>query len=230
MVKLHETKLGVPYCTIAAACDAILTALAPLTGPLGITVTSAAVSDPSTTFAGPCLTFKNAGDQAIIPILEPSDIQPFVDTCAQQGLNPTWIFGAVYPFELSDSNAAGSITYLEDFNWTAPGPVATTYRAAMKKYDPSIYTSLAPGEGTAQWASALMFQYAAKLTKAKTPTGKQLIKALNTFKNQTLGGATPPLTFTNGQRYSAACAAQLGVAYGKFIAPDGNGYICSPKS
>src|SRR5207244_258458 len=77
------------------------------------------------------------------------------------------------------------------------------------------------------WVAGAAFEAAAKaghITPTSTPAD---VKAgLYKFKNETLGGVTPPMTFAKGKPGFLGCWFTMGVDGGKFTLPDGSAAKC----
>ena len=62
------------------------------------------------------------------------------------------------------------------------------------------------------------------------PTPQDLVKALYKVNGETLGGLDPPLAYREGQRHadSNACSVPFQVHDGKFVALNGDNWLCPP--
>jgi len=108
--------------------------------------------------------------------------------------------------------------------------ITKAMQAAISKYSPSVLTSASYGAtATIGWAAGTVFATVAK-TAGLTPSSSQaqIVAALDTVKNETFGGITPPLTFTAGKPAQVACSFVAGISDGKWTEPIGLKTICMP--
>jgi branched-chain amino acid transport system substrate-binding protein len=224
---LGLTKMGVFYCKEVAACSYALTVFQDGAKKLGgLQVTGQAVSLSSPSYAAPCLAMKSAGTQVVFTAITVNVISSLQNQCAQQGFKPIWVAGAPTLADANNPLLNGEISFAEDFPWFANTPVAQTYRAAMQQYAPAALTS-DPLEGPLMWTTGLLFQEAAKKANlGDNPTSAQLISGLNSISNDTLGGAAPPLTFTNGNR-SMSCGFLIQLKNGQWGMLNGGNVVCA---
>jgi branched-chain amino acid transport system substrate-binding protein len=109
-------------------------------------------------------------------------------------------------------------------------PATQAMQAAISKYSPSVLTSASFGAtATIGWAAGTVFATVAK-TANLTPDSSQtaIIAGLDTVKNNTFGGITPPLTYTAGKAAQVPCSFVAGISNGKWTEPIGLKTICMP--
>jgi branched-chain amino acid transport system substrate-binding protein len=102
------------------------------------------------------------------------------------------------------------------------------FQTAVAKYQPlkgAEYGSIAMWS----WASAELFQKAATLA-GKDITPASLKSALYSLKAETLGGISPPLTFTKDKPAFIACYFVYSVSGGKWTTSDGGKSACAPPA
>lgn len=227
-VERGVTKIGVAYCAEAATCSAILPLVKGSTTAAGGTlVNSQAVSISAPSYAAPCLSLKASGAEAVLPVLPVATLYSFVKQCAQQGFKPVWFPPEITPEWATDPLLTSFVGVIENFPWFADLAVAKDYRDAMTQYFPKGLTENLT-LGPIVWSSGLLFQkIAANLGDA--PTSAAAVAALNQVSNETLGGATAPLTFTDGNRL-VACGFLVGSTDGKFTLPNGTTPVCAPPA
>jgi branched-chain amino acid transport system substrate-binding protein len=218
--------IGVLSCVEAPACAAAAAAMKASGTKLGakIVVQTASFSSPS--FAAPCLALKSAGADVVFPLGPPQVEFSIIDQCAQQNFKPAYIAASLSNQFLTDKNVTGFVAITEVFPYFSDTPVARTFRAAMQKYSPASLTGDAATSAVV-WASGLLFEAAAKAGKlGNNATPAQVTAGLNSLSNETLGGATAPLTFTNGNR-TVSCAFVISIGGGAFTTPVGTSPVCA---
>jgi branched-chain amino acid transport system substrate-binding protein len=224
MQQHNLTHYGVMYCAEAQTC-ATLVSLAQNEVPIidkSITVTGAKIAKTQPNYDAPCLSMKG-GSVDSLAIGESSDIvSRVVDQCAQLGYKPTIVnqlttFSQTLP---QDSNFNGSYWVSPDANFldtAAPG--VATYHAALQQYVPQLLTNPQYDVNEMwEWAGGQVFAKAAALahlTPSSTPA--DLKAGLYQVKNDTLGGLTPPLTYTKGQPTNPAGYYVMQIQGGKMV-------------
>ncbi len=96
----------------------------------------------------------------------------------------------------------------------------------MKEYAPSLNLNSPsvqePLTATDAWVSGLMFQEAVKLSGATgIPTSADMLAGLKKFKNETLGGMSAGLTFTDPTNKSEGCYFTIKIKNQQFTLPNG---------
>jgi branched-chain amino acid transport system substrate-binding protein len=183
-----------------------------------------------------CLAAQSAGVQAMLPT--GIEVGEFVANCTTLGYHPIYILGTtdVYNSYLAALSSAKEVAAPgPDFPYFYKGPQTKDFDAAMKKYAASIPNGLLGETQAAEWVSGLMFQKAVELSGAKgIPTSAEIINGLYKFKNQTLGGLAPPLTFTRSAGNSPEQASKTPQCFfvmsfdkGKPRAPQGLKVSCA---
>ena len=125
----------------------------------------------------------------------------------------------------------GAIGDVQDAPWFDDSiPATKAMQAAIAKYSPSVTSGAAFGAvASIGWAAGLVFGYAAEqahLTPSSPST--DVITALDTVKNNTFGGFTPPLTYTAGKPAQVPCSFIAGISGGKWTEPVGLKTVCMP--
>jgi branched-chain amino acid transport system substrate-binding protein len=222
-----KKKIGVAYCVEVAACSEAADAMKASAAKFGATITPEQISLSAPSYAAPCLAMKNAGDQVVFPLGSPTVAFSIITQCGQQGFKPAYIAASVTNQWLTDPDVRGFIGLSESFPWFENTPVAETYRAAMRKYFPTaLSASVDDGIGSNMWSTGLLFEAAAEAGHlGNNPTPKEVTAGLNKLSNNTLGGATAPLTFTHGNR-DVTCAFVISQKGGHWTTPEGPKAIC----
>jgi len=102
-------------------------------------------------------------------------------------------------------------------------PATTEFCDAQRKYGPVQVYGIGNSIG---WTAGKAFEFAAQHV-SDNPTSAEILNGLWSFKNETLGGLTHPLTFTKGQNAPRMpCWWQLILDKGKWTAPNGMKVAC----
>ena len=228
------TKISSFYCAEIAQCAQAVPLITALGKTVGVSLSySAKISSTASSYTAQCLGSKNAGAEGITVGAAGDVALRVAESCAAQGYKPVYVAeaGEMTTPWLAQSALNGSITAAQDVPWFDDSTPATqAMQAAITKYSPGLQTSASYGaNATIGWAAGTVFATVAKtagLTPASSQT--QIIAALNTVKNNTFGGITPPLTFTAGQGHQVACSFVAGISNGKWTEPIGLKTICMP--
>ncbi|HMD23581.1 MAG TPA: ABC transporter substrate-binding protein [Streptosporangiaceae bacterium] len=228
------TKISSFYCAEIAQCAQAVPLITALGKTVGVSLSySAKISSTASSYTAQCLGSKDAGAEGITVGAAGDVALRVAESCAAQGYKPVYVAeaGEMTTPWLAQSALNGSITAAQDVPWFDDSTPATqAMQAAITKYSPGLQTSASYGaNATIGWAAGTVFATVAKtagLTPASSQT--QIIAALNTVKNNTFGGITPPLTFTAGQGHQVACSFVAGISNGKWTEPIGLKTICMP--
>jgi branched-chain amino acid transport system substrate-binding protein len=206
-------KLGLLYCVEVAACSVANKAvnsegLAQKAG--AQVVYSSAISLTQTDFTAQCQSAKNAGADQLALGMDGSSMARVARSCAAVGYKPLLggIGGTISPGQAEDTNlraftlatATGTAPWTET---TTPGLKA--YAAALNTYAPGEQTS---GSSVMMWTAGKLLEAAvAKLGAAgqKPLTAAMIIDGLHQIKNETLGGLTSSMSYTEGPQKSNGC-------------------------
>ena len=174
-------------------------------------------------YTAECLAAQRAGAEIILLVLDDTSIGRFANSCGRQRYNPMygWPLAPAATRHKDDPNLNGAVVLLNFFPWTKGDTPATgEFQGAMKKY---FSGTVEPGHAGG-WASGKMFEKAAQATS--TPhLAAGILEGLYSFKGETLGGLTMPLTFTPGQPAPRVeCWGQLLIDSGKYV-PVNNGEV-----
>jgi len=227
-----KTTVGTILCSENAVCAQAIPVFKLAAQKLGLkTGYSGVVASDLPSYTATCLTAKSSGDTAIVlGFAELIGEVHMVDNCASQGYKPLWILPstAYSPLMLTDPNFNGAAvpTPIFPFVDTASPAVAAFVKASAKAGVPA--SQLTFSDATA-WASGMEFEQAAK-NAGGMPTSASVLSGLYQFKNETLDGLTPPLTFTKGQPTSVNCYYNETIENGKLVASDGLQTSCLTAS
>ncbi|HEX3789969.1 MAG TPA: ABC transporter substrate-binding protein [Pseudonocardiaceae bacterium] len=183
------------------------------------------VSLVAPSYTSQCLRMKQANLEVVYMLLDTASASRVTKDCATQGYKPKFML-----LGLDATREMPTIPSLSDA--LIPGATAspgaanlaavTEYRQVMQTFAPSVGDS---GFGLLGWAAAKLLGLAGK-NLSDSPTSADLFTGLYTVKDESFGGFTVPLTFTEQQRAAKPCVFIWGVAADKFAAPQGNKPLC----
>jgi branched-chain amino acid transport system substrate-binding protein len=211
---------GQLLCTEITACAQAMTSAESATKKAGLKVGyNALVSSSAPSYVSNCLAAKQSGTQAIgFGLASDVAIIHVVDTCTSQGYKPIWIIpdASFTTAMLKDPNFDKSWVPTYSFNPFLNLPQLGDFHSAMSAV--GITGSSITLDDAVAWASGETLAQAAK--GLSSVTRASLVSSLYTFKDETVGGLTPPLTFTKGQPKEVPCY---------FVSQDINGQLVSAK-
>jgi branched-chain amino acid transport system substrate-binding protein len=204
-----KTKLASLLCSNSSVCQGASGIISSAAKDLNVDIVYNQLADANAVNYTPqCLAMKDAGATVAVP----SGINnvTLVRDCSRQNYNPL-IITTNYVYTLKQiqdtpqfDGLVGPSPAISPYNQY---PATKDYFAAMKKYAPAY----APGgkqyiNGTLlaaidAWQAGQAFRKAvenANVTSSTEMTRQDLIKGLSMFKNETLGGSNPPLTYSDG--------------------------------
>jgi branched-chain amino acid transport system substrate-binding protein len=228
------SKIGALYCAEIASCAETVPLFTQLGPTVGVALAySAKVSSTASSYTAQCLGSKNAGANGVT-VGAASDVALRVaENCSAQGYKPTYVStaGEMTTPWLSQPAVNGAVGNTQDVPWFDDSiPATQAMQAAFAKYSPGLTSSAAFGAtATIGWAAGTVFATVAK-TAGLTPSSSQtdIIAALDTVKNDTFGGLTPPLTYTAGKAAQVPCSFVAGISNGKWTEPIGLKNVCMP--
>jgi branched-chain amino acid transport system substrate-binding protein len=237
LAKKVGNKLGVLYCVGAPACVETLSQIKVAAHADGLDlVYSGAVSSTTPNYTAPCLAAQSAGVN-VMAIVESSELAARIATaCSQQGYKPKEV-------SIAASSAASwlKVPAFNGFLGASPTvpfydhsiPATKAFYKALTTYAPSLLSSAnangVSADDISAWAAGQLFKAAAEAVHlGNNPTSAQVIAGLHMLKGVTLGGLTPPLTFTAGKPTVVRCYFTIGITAGKFSEPKGLRVTC-PK-
>jgi branched-chain amino acid transport system substrate-binding protein len=202
--------IGLMYCAEVPSCAQVVGGSQKISQLFGLKFSDASVSATAPSYAAQCLQLKSQGvDALLIADTEPVLVR-ILTQCAQQGFTPLPLntMPETTPAMLASPQLSGSLLASTDANiYTPSSPGAKEFDDAIDKAYPGLrqsssfsYASVYP------WLGGKLFEAAAKAAKlTPSSTSADLIKGLYSLKGETLGGLTPPLTYTPGQPFFTSC-------------------------
>jgi branched-chain amino acid transport system substrate-binding protein len=234
--KAGAKKFAIVYCAESPACQELVApekAAATQYGEDLAYIAQISASAPS--YAAQCLAAQQAGATVLFIADAVSVVEAVAADCAKQGYNPKIVAsdGAVGRQFITTPGLENDLLAFEPqipFNVTNT-PATKEMIAAFKKYSPGL-TSNANynGEVVEAWTSGLLLAAGVEAGKpGATITSKEIVKGLDSLKDETLGGMSPPLTYHAGKPNITDCWFWMGTKNGKFTEPYGLSAACVPK-
>ncbi|MHB8463524.1 MAG: ABC transporter substrate-binding protein [Acidimicrobiales bacterium] len=224
-------KVGAAYCVESPNCKVAVQKWAKFASQLGLQVVyEGQISLTQPDYTAQCLQAQGDGAQSLLFIADAPTVGRFADSCARQNYRPVIVQPGAQASDAQRASFEGSESVIGAFPWllTSGSPALSEYGQAMAKYNRSPVGALS-GEG---WVTGKGLQRALEisLTRSPVPSSQGLFQALWTFRGETLGGLTPPLSYFDGRPATpVACSFLVKVSGGKWIAPDGAAAtICKP--
>ena len=224
--KAGKTHMGFMYCTDVSTCAQAVPFFAALTKEVGLQYSSVGASETAPNYTAPCLAMKAAGVDALFVGGPPA--ATVAASCSQQGYHP------IYPQNVGTwsskylPNAAfnGAVGATGDIPWNIVSPATKEFRAAESKV---LAESEFPYEVSSMFAAGLLLQTALANAPAN-PGPSAVYSGLYALKGSTLGGFSPPLTYTQGKPTTVSCFFIMGIKNHKWNAPYGAKYFCQPAA
>jgi branched-chain amino acid transport system substrate-binding protein len=227
-----KTKVAALYCAEYAACDVVDQLFDPYLASTGTTLSYvASISGTAPNYTAQCLAAQQAGATTLI-VFEPGQIgQKVMDNCVAQGYSPLFISTSslAVPAWLTDPNLNGAELYSSDVPSFVSNTAATKAEfAALGKYDATVLTSQYFSEQVPNtWVSAKMIQLAfTNGDLGNKPSAALVAKGFDTFKNETFGGMSPPLTITSAGSVAPSCVFTQVISNGHWALNNGLALSC----
>jgi branched-chain amino acid transport system substrate-binding protein len=183
----------------------------------------ASLSAPS--YTAQCLIL--AGDHAdsVFGAGPPSD--KLANDCAKQGYHPRYAqsMGTWLVAYLSDANLNGATGDTGDVPWTVNDPSVPATVTFQQVEGAVLKASHTPYNVSQAYAAALLFAKALANAPASATT-QDVYNGLYALHGETLGGFSPPLTFTSGKPTQINCFFVMSIESGHFAAPRGATPAC----
>lgn len=234
VAKQYGDKVGLIYCAESVQCAQaapLYSSTAQTIGGVSLT-TSAPVSATATDYTAVCQQVKSSGAQSLVILDAVAVAIRVAGACNQQGVtakiivqdggaNDTWVGK---PGSEGMSSVDLSVPWFDTST-----PATQAYHAALAKYAPSL-GDLAGPNPTYAWVSGQEFEAAVKAAATDDITSAAVIKGLLSFKGETVGGLTEPLTYSATQPTQLNCWIQIKIVGGKWTEPNGLQRACAPAS
>jgi branched-chain amino acid transport system substrate-binding protein len=202
-------KVGVLLCTEVAACAQARQAYKAAAVANGLDpVYDAVASRTQPSYTAECLAAKNAGVQGFAAYVNNVVLSR---DCVRQGFHALWIQSPPQPIDQIKEVQAMGNTVGASYVWLCAAPLqgdTKTFGVAMHKYHPEYdkgtakYNQNGPGDCKA-WAAGMVFAKAienANVAPTATATRDDVIRGLSMFKDETLGGYVPKISYSDGTK------------------------------
>lgn len=221
------TTIATMYCAETSDCADGSARLAEYAEPEGLEVVAQiqySVTQPD--FTAECLRLRNSGAQAVLPMGDNSSLVRMVQSCARQGITPTWIIPSADDSMAAIPEFEGSIGLTPAFPWflRSGGPAVDEYIAALQTYAPNRLTQGVSYQAWG-WQSAKLFEAAARGHVSAEPTSQDILRGLWSLRGETLGGLAPGAaarSYAEGQPSTDSfCVYPTRIQGGVWVAPGG---------
>ncbi|HET6509073.1 MAG TPA: ABC transporter substrate-binding protein [Baekduia sp.] len=230
-----KAKVGLMYCAESPSCAqyaALMTKVGKVLGGLDV-VTNQKITATQPNYTAACLSAKSKGADALIILHASAIVTRVTQSCAQQGFTPPQFNFSFTPGVdwQKDPNMQGLLAISPNQSlWDDSVPATQTYNKAMDQYAPGIKDRPEYNPSNASvWGAAEVFRVAAergKVTPTSTPAA--VLNGLYTFKDETVDGLVPPLTYTKGKNNLVGCYFLSAIKDQKWTAPNGGKPVCVP--
>ncbi|MGV9865890.1 ABC transporter substrate-binding protein [Rhodococcus koreensis] len=226
-----RTNLGFLYCGESPACKDSQVLAGKIADSFDLDFEAMQISANSPNFTAQCIQLKEQGAD-VLKILNTSPVQSRVmESCRQQGYQPATLStaGGLSDDWLKDPNFDGRLTSSPAANYTDESiPAVKDYLDAVDQQLPNLRgTSQFSQPNSLVWVGFELFEAAAKAGNVgPTSTPDDVRKGLYALKDETLGGFSIPLNFTEGTPANIPCYFTFEVEGGELKSPDGPGYKC----
>ena len=219
-------KLAVLYCGESPSCKRLADGAESHPPPGVQVVYTAQISIAQSDFTTECLQSKSDGAQAIFVAADANTVIRVGRSCSQQQYKPRYSTAsiAVGPQLASDPNMNGLVAPINNAPWfITSSPATREFADAMRTYAPGVVLS-APV--ASMFLSGKLIEKAASYFGAR-PTSQELIRGLDSLRNETLGGAAPPLSFYPGRGTGPIpCYFVVAVQNNQWVSPNGGNAAC----
>jgi branched-chain amino acid transport system substrate-binding protein len=202
------TSLADFYCAESAQCQESVPLIKAAGQSVGVPVVySASISATAPNYTAQCVAAKQAGVKAIFIGDSIAVIDRVATDCNQQGYDPVYVTEGT-----GFQNMALTTPGLENHLWSSypilpyfgtESAVSSMYATLDKYYPGTQQQTLTWSEFAPQvWTGALLLAQAVKnagVTSSDTVSAAMVTAGLNKVSGDTLGGFSPPLTFTGGK-------------------------------
>jgi branched-chain amino acid transport system substrate-binding protein len=203
-------KVGVILCTESPACAQAQPLFNADARSVGMDpVYNALASGTQPSYTAECLAAKQAGAEAVAAFVNSVVL---ARDCARQNFKPKWISadeGPTISTILAAPALGNAVGSSEHWNCRGPqAPQTKAFNLAMAKYAPqwvkggSKYATGANAD-CSMWDAAMGFRKAilnANVAPSATATSADVIRGLSMFQGETLGGFSPPMTYSDGSK------------------------------
>jgi branched-chain amino acid transport system substrate-binding protein len=236
--QLGGTKIASLLCSNSSVCQGAQALIAAGAKQLGLPIVYNQLADANAVSYTPqCLAMKASGADVVVPA--GVNYVSFIRDCQRQNYRPLVITTNYGPtpaaIAANPKQLAGLVGPAPAFPPFEQFAATKAYFQALAKYAPqylpggSTYKSTTLQGGVDAWVAGQIFAKAvanANVGASATVTREDVIRGLSTFSNETLGGITPPLTYSDGTKPNP----QIKCFYLYKTANTKAGYVMVPKN
>lgn len=219
-----ERNLGVLVCVESDICPFTLDVAKKYAASLGFKLVytgQASIASPD--FSAQCLSAQSAGVDVLLIQMELNSMRRIGGQCSRQGFTPKYGSFQQDTSFLQIPEYQGMPLGNQTFSYSYEGPETAEFHNALAQYAPEASNG---GYFANAWAAAKVFEKAASQITGPV-TSEAILDQLWTFKNETVGGLTIPLTYTRDQpTVPPFCVYVTTVGKGKIDAPLGLKPLC----
>jgi branched-chain amino acid transport system substrate-binding protein len=208
------TSIANMYCAEAPTCALGAPALLAAGKRLGLPdVYNASIAGTAPNYTAQCVAAQQAGAKSLWIADAGEVITRVAADGGRQGYTPINVLeGEVFGMNLTEIPQFKNNLWAEfpDLPFFANTPAVQQFNAAIDKYYPGLREN--PNKLTQDsfmaWTSGKLLEDAIKaggLTPSDMPSAAEVKKGLESLKGDTVGGLTPPLTFSSGQPHHDNC-------------------------
>jgi branched-chain amino acid transport system substrate-binding protein len=226
LAKEHGDTVGVLYCAELQECAELPTLYKLLGSSLGMTVPLAqSVSATATSYVPSCEAILNSGVKSYEIGTTATVAAAVANQCKSSGVTAT-------PVSINDlSESYTHVAGLQGLQAAIDvAPWVDTANPAIAQFR-SVVGSGSADQNTYSWAAGQLFAAAVKASKSADVTSASVLAGLYALpSDETLGGLTAPLHFTEGQFSLDNCYFQVAIKNHKYVSPAGSKYECAPDA
>jgi branched-chain amino acid transport system substrate-binding protein len=223
------------YCTESPLCSQLQPIVKQAYSAAGGSVANISpITSSSPNFTSQCLAARSAGVESIYTAVPAETLVSIAENCAQQKYNPYFLTDmlSVTPQIAGQLSKITGFQMLDNSNdapyFATSLPAIATFQAAARKYAPSALNPQTLTENAVSaWAAGQLLSAAVKASGSTAVTSSSIKDGLYALpKGTTLGGLTPPLTFSKGKPAAVGCIYVAGVTSAGLTMPKGSGAFC----
>jgi branched-chain amino acid transport system substrate-binding protein len=225
-------KIATFYCREASSCAAQAKRVKEYAHLYGAEVVlEAQVSLAQPDFTGEILAARSAGADAIVSAVDEASTVRVARSAKQQNYDP--VIAGSYTVNNDVLLRAGEDAVgIIGFSATAPygsSPLLQPYRDAVARHVPGARLA---GYGATAWVQGKLVERLADFFgDLPNPTSADVLRALYSLKDETLGGLVPPITFNEGGHGRVnRCMVPIRIGDGRIEAPLGDDHFVCAKA
>ena len=201
-------------------------------------VYSASIAGTAPNYTAQCVAAQQADVKSLFIGQSSSVVARVAEDCDRQGFKPIYVTQGS-GFSMNLATTAG----IKDKLWSpypilpffANKPAVQRMNKALDKYEPGLRKNEDAWSevGAQAWTGGVLIEKAVKasgMAAGDTPSAATITKGLDSLKNETLDGWSPPLTFTAGQPHSTDCWFTARLINGKPTLVNGGKISCNPSA